>query len=100
MIRNDVLPLANVLHVNVEANTLVYNIIRDMIELVSYFVLIKNSILSNQTYTISQARITTKVKLANNIVLSNKDLRAIGNMHAAVTLAWGQGFHNVEMGSG
>jgi hypothetical protein len=85
MIANVVLPLASVLHVNIKANALMYKITRDMIELVSYYVTIKNSILSKPAHTISLAWITRKVRLPNNNFLSNT-LRKRGSSQAEATM--------------
>jgi hypothetical protein len=46
IIGNVELSVADVLCVNIEVNALLYKITRDMIELVSYFITIKDSILS------------------------------------------------------
>jgi hypothetical protein len=48
-----------------------YKFTPDMIELVSYSVAIKDSILSKPTHTISHVSITRKVRLPNNILPFN-----------------------------
>jgi hypothetical protein len=71
MVGNIILSLAGVLHVNIEANALMYKFTRDMIELVSCSVTIKDSILSKPTHTISRVWITRKVRFLNNILPFN-----------------------------